>query len=82
MKTIHKYMLVPFTSMPKGAEILHIAKQDEFLRIWALVDPANELEERKFRILGTGWATAEEGLQHLATYQDGEYVWHVFEVIK
>lgn len=80
MKTIHKYTLTPFILMPKGAEILHIAHQEGLLTIWALVNPEKEEEERKFRIAGTGWNIFDNE-KHLSTYQDGELVWHVFEVL-
>jgi hypothetical protein len=80
MKTIYKYTLTPSVEMPIGAEILDIQMQDDLIRMWALVDPNAPLEERRFETVGTGWSVGA-GLQHIKTFQEGSFVWHVFEVI-
>jgi hypothetical protein len=49
--------------------------------MWALVDPNAPMEERRFETVGTGWSVGD-GLRHIKTSQDGEFVWHVFEVIE
>lgn len=40
--------------MPKDAKILSIGKQNGVIQMWALVDPANDYENRYFECYGTG----------------------------
>ena len=85
MKVIWKYHLAHHLAsipMPKGAEILTVQQQDNFLYLWAAVDPHQELEPRRFMIHGTG--VAGRGIQrenYIGTVQvhGGNYVWHIFE---
>ena len=65
--------------MPKGAEVLNAQIQGTAIVVWALVDiEATEGETRSFRIYGTGWADVEG--RYISTIQDGQFVWHVYEV--
>ena len=70
--------------MPKGAKILTFQVQMKDLCIWALVDPAQPFESRKFRFAGTGnkIEEAEENLIYIGTSQEGDggLVWHLFEI--
>ena len=85
-KTVWKY---PFDTehdvriaMPKYAEILTIQVQDGVPCIWARVDPTNELEERSFKIYGTGHVMSQPEKEiYVGTYQErnGSLVWHVFD---
>lgn len=67
MKTIHKYPLQDFhalnirdsngrmaVSMPIGAVILALQIQDGTPTFWALVDSNEPMEQREFRLVGTG----------------------------
>jgi len=58
MKAVFKYPMVPRDEvtmlLPKGAEILTIQTQGETPCLWALVDPEQQDEPRRFRIAGTG----------------------------
>ena len=92
-KVIHKYELditdVQTIDMPIGAEILSVQEQRNHLVVWALVwtQYKDELEPRKFYVIGTGnpvpepdeenWPTA---LAYVSTVQTkgGRLVWHVF----
>jgi hypothetical protein len=82
MKTVWKF---PFDiehefwlSIQKGAQILHVDMQGVIPCVWALVDLDQPLEGRCLRIRGTG-REVEDGLRHIATFQAGPMVWHVFE---
>lgn len=86
MKTIYKYA-VPFITdtptevrMPEGAEILDLQIQNRVPTIWALVEPENPTEIRRFNIVGTGWPTPDDCGDYIATAQDDPYVWHFFEI--
>jgi hypothetical protein len=81
MKTVYKYTVTPSVEMPIGAQILDIQKQNGLITMWALVDPNASMEYRRFEVVGTGWSVGD-GLRHIKTSQDGEFVWHVFEVIE
>lgn len=69
--------------MPFGAEILSFQVQDERPVIWAAVDPAQPLELRQFRIVGTGHSMerSHKGLlEYIGTVQwEMGLVWHLFE---
>lgn len=68
--------------MPAGAEILCVQMQAGAPCLWAMVNPNNPLEERRFRIVGTGHLIAEPFLKYVGTVQagGGMLIWHVFEV--
>ena|SRR3990167_3802754 len=88
-RTIHKYHL-PFgdaieVQMPAGAEILAFAPQGDEpgnLFLWALVNPINPWEIRRFVLRGTGHPIDDGSVSkatHVGTVQDGPFVWHLFE---
>lgn len=63
--------------MPGGAELLHVGLQDG-IKIWALVDPHQPLEKRRFRVAGTGHPI-DVDVDPVGTVMDGRFVWHIFE---
>lgn len=81
--------------MPRGAEILTVAKREgstvllgvgahEAVEMWALVDPDEPMEDRRFRVAGTGHPLPDVGdLQFLDSVQiaAGQLVFHVFEIL-
>ena len=84
MKQIWKYKVENVIEMPKGAEILSVQIQNgEMFNacIWAKVNSENELEKRKFVIIGTGHSFDDTNMKYIGTYQDGPFVWHLFENI-
>ena len=81
---IYKYQITDANQgkimMPKGAVIISAQYQNGIPTIWAVVDINQELTERRFDIYGTGMHVDMRGRCHLATVQDGIYVWHIFEI--
>lgn len=87
MLTIHKY---PFTvcdslaiTMPRGSQILRVDDQNGTACMWALVQTEEEAEVRHFRVFGTGHPIRfglDEHSSFVETFQQGRFVWHVFEV--
>ncbi len=69
--------------MPAGAEILTVQVQHGIPCVWALVLPSVPMEQREFRIYGTGHPVddSEIFLSYIGTYQlqEGSLVFHVFE---
>jgi hypothetical protein len=86
MLAIYKYPLeVTYKQtlhLPKLAKILTVNVQHEQPVLWALVNPANETEERYFETFGTGEGIPTESpRKYIATYfmVEGSLVFHVFE---
>lgn len=83
--TIWKYELqlasLNNLEMPLGAKVLTIQVQNGKPCIWAQVDENNTKELRTFRIYGTGHTMLDENLIYIGTWQDGIYVFHLFEVV-
>lgn len=87
MKTIWKFPIplgaVPI-EMPRGARVLSVGQQQDQPMLWALVDPAKDVERRVFLPLGTGHSLPDDvnveweflGTTHL---RGGAIVVHVFE---
>lgn len=69
--------------MPLGARILHVDLQQRAPwepSMWVLLDDQREPVKRTFEIVGTGHPTEFDASQHVATWQQDGYVWHLFEV--
>ena len=82
IKQIWKYKVENIIEMPKGAEILSVQIQNGQMFnacIWVKVNPENELEKRKFVVIGTGHSFDDTNMKYIGTYQDGPFVWHLFE---
>jgi len=88
-KSIYKYILplenneIPI-SIYKNARILKVDNQRENICLWVLVDLDQELEERVFRITGTGHLIDFPIDKYIGTalFLNGSLVWHVFEITK
>lgn len=85
MKTIWKWPLPgvgnPSLQLPEGAKILTVQPQGPFMAfVWACVDPDAPLVSRVFATYGTGCAMPDDPGIYISTYQDGDFVWHVYEV--
>jgi phosphoribosylcarboxyaminoimidazole (NCAIR) mutase len=81
-KQIWKYSLENVIEMPKGAEILTIDIQNGQMfnaQMWVKVNTENEMEKRMFEVIGTGQNFDDTNKKYVGTYQDGPFVWHVFE---
>jgi hypothetical protein len=81
-KVIYKYEVDNIVVMPHKAEILTVQLQNGRPWIWALVDTEKPSVERNFNVIGTGWEIEECNHKYIATFQDGDMVWHVFEILE
>lgn len=82
MITIHKY---PFQirniiriKMPRIFKILKVECQRQTPCIWAMVDLDAEEMEVVLTCYGTGEPIHHDWNDHVATFQEGPYVWHLF----
>lgn len=71
-------------SMPANAEVIHVDIQDYQPTIWAIVDTDASEESRCFHIFETGHRIPPKNLpsEYLKTFQQGPFVWHLFEETK
>ena len=81
MKTIWKYKIDGSIQMPMDAQILTVQNQNGEEHLWALVNPNNELETRKFLIVGTGQSFDDTDTKYIGTFQQPPFVWHLFELV-
>ena len=82
MTTIWKYPLTQAFSqdISKGARIVHAGKDPRGEScLWAEIDPDADTEMRHFRVIGTGHIVPENA-EHVGSYIDGPFMWHVYEV--
>ena len=66
--------------MPVAAQIIYVGMDpgSDHIALWAIVDPEQPMETRRFAILATG-ASLHDPERHVGSVIDGNYVWHVFE---
>jgi hypothetical protein len=86
MKTIYKYPIPygstdTYTEMPNGARILAVQMQNGKPYVWAIVETTMEVVGRRFVLYGTGHALDDYYGTYIGTFQDGPFVWHLFERI-
>jgi hypothetical protein len=67
--------------MSIAARVLCVQVQQDFPMLWALVDPDQPTEERRFRVIGTGHRIDDSLGAYVGTFQlaNGRLVFHVFE---
>lgn len=66
--------------MPADSKIVLLELQGGEPCLWAIVHPRMCKVTRRFRIVGTGHPI-EAGLEHVASFQQLSFVWHLFEVM-
>lgn len=85
MKTIYKYQLKTTEQQtittPVGSEILSLQIQNDNPCLWVKVDTNNEVGDRTFATFGTGYPLPDNPMEFVGTYQTGEFVFHVFEMV-
>lgn len=90
MLTIYKYE-VPLgdtfnLKLPRGAEVIHFNSQNDIMQLWAKLDTDAELENRFFRLAGTGhnllYMTQGYDLHYIgsAKLYDDALIFHLFEL--
>ncbi len=85
MRTIWKYQLEvtdqQSVSMPRNAEILHVAAQHGVACLWAEVTPDTPEEDRSILIVGTGHPIPIGDRRYIGTFQlsGGALVFHAYE---
>ncbi|NML70016.1 hypothetical protein HHL23_09405 [Chryseobacterium sp. RP-3-3] len=85
MKTIYKYQLeitldVQIIEMPVHAKILSAQNQNENPCMWVEVETTNDVEFRRFYVLGTGYPMPSNTSRFIGTIQINDLVFHLFEL--
>ena len=84
MNTIWKFKLAwagkTLLSLSPNANILDVQMQDGEITMWVQLNPDESTTHRKFKILPTGYEFEPFAGKHLGTVQDGDCVWHAYEV--
>lgn len=85
MKTIYKYQITicdrQEIEIPRFSEILHVQMQSGSWYVWVLVDTDEPMVKKRLRVFGTGHEIPkEEDLYYVMTFQQAEFMWHLFEV--
>lgn len=87
MITIYKYEIRitdrQMVEMPIGAQLLHAGLDPNGVPcIWAKVRSDNEAEEREIHVYGTGHRMSGQSYNHVGTFNQNSFVWHVFAPAK
>ena len=85
MNTIYKYPIeivnTQTIKIKESAEILHVGLDPQGVPcIWAKVNTSFDDKDFKLCITGTGFLLHEGIKQHLGTFVQHSYVWHVFSL--
>lgn len=65
--------------MPAGARVVHVAPQAGVATLWADVETSAAVLRRRFLIVGTGYPAPDDG-EHVGSWQQGSFVFHLFEI--
>ena len=69
--------------LPVDAQVLSVSERGGTAHMWILLSPEKKIEERHFRVIGTGRPIPDAAnLRFVGTVllSAGRLVWHVFEV--
>jgi len=83
MTTIYKYPIriedEQMIEMPFGAKCIHVGLDpDETPCIWAKVESTNTPEPVRVFIAGTGHPLPDEPAEHVGSFKQAGFMWHVF----
>jgi hypothetical protein len=88
-KQVWKYLVEmndEFTvEIPRGAHVLTVQAQHDHPQMWALVDPTEPLEKRRFAMSGTGFDIKDaHRVRYVGSFHlyGGAFVGHLFERVK
>ena len=84
MQVVYKYEVQDFFSYPKvevplDFVLLHVARLDLELFVWGLTDPEKNTGHATINLAVRGTGQQAPNGDHLATIEDGQYIWHVFQ---
>ena len=70
-----------FLEMPEHANILTaFIKKNGQPSMWAEVNSHLAMEKRSFAVVGTGNPMPTEIKGHIASFEEGQFIWHLYEI--
>jgi hypothetical protein len=83
---IEKFKIHPFNVvlMPKGAEVFSVADGEDYIAMYAIVDPDAKLEQRRFIVITEEGPMPRVSVKHIGSAKMtllGDFLFHVFERI-
>lgn len=87
MNVIYKYHLLLTgrnIGLPVGSQVVNVGEQEGKITLWIEEEYADMpvMEDRHFLVYATGEPFNPTNKTHVGTALVGEYVWHVYEVVK
>lgn len=84
MNTIWKFPIqvtdFQYIEMPEWATILYAGLDTNSIPcIWALVNTLTSTEHRKIYVFGTNNPIIDSDIIYIGSFNQGQFVWHVFE---
>lgn len=85
LRIIYKYPLDSVLSVPGGYRVLHVGEDPQGQAcVWLEIDTVGAEQPRPsvsvaFFRFGTGGIVDQAKSQHVGSYVEGSYVWHVYE---
>ena len=82
-KVIYKYKIdstLTKLELPETAIVRAFMKQQDDYCIWVELDPSDKKVIRTFISIGTGQSFPSDCAAYCGTIQDGNFVWHLYEV--
>jgi hypothetical protein len=67
--------------LPRGFKVLSVKMQRQSLCFWISMDATVRIEPFQYRIIEDGESYHADEWNHIATVQEGESVWHIFQKI-
>jgi len=79
---IYKYPLKTnfILQLPSGYKFLKAEVQNKDAQMWVMLDGTKPTKPVSFVIRPTGEEFVSDNLEHLDTFQQGQFVWHLFVV--
>ena len=79
-RTIYKYPLTRLTTLELyNPKVVHVGMQGDEAFVWIEQDLGFANTKLTLLIIGTGHQVPEAGVEHVGTFMDGPYVWHVYK---
>lgn len=86
MRTIHKYSIeragMFARKLPLDSKFLCLQLQESEPQMWFEVDDNSPRQRRFFYVFGTGHEIPPEtAMKYVGTWQEGAFVWHLYEYL-
>lgn len=82
MRKIFKYLIEESVLIPKNHKVVLVDQQNGDFYIWVEFEESDAVEQVVyFRVFGTGHLIPD-GFEHVHSYIEGQFVWHIYKCEK